>query len=78
VAAAVALGIVGFCEEDETPLGPVHPYVAPATTGVESATVDPTQYGPVLLAAGVAGPALTTTLVVPAADVQPATVTVTL
>jgi hypothetical protein len=59
------------------PLGPVHAYVAPATVGVASAIVPPSQYGPPLLAVGVAGVALTTTLVVPAADVQPATATVT-
>src|SRR5437588_8700647 len=37
--------------------------------------VDPTQYGPLLFAAGVEGRALTTTFVVPA-DAQPLTVTV--
>ena len=40
--------------------------------------VPPTQYGPVLLAVGVAGNGLTTTVVVPAALVHPLTVTVTL
>jgi hypothetical protein len=59
------------------PFGPVHAYVAPATVGVESAIVAPSQYGPPLLAVGVAGVGLTTTLVVPAADVQPETVIVT-
>jgi len=39
--------------------------------------VEPAQYGPPLLAVGVAGVALTTTFVVPAADVQPLTVMVT-
>ena len=39
--------------------------------------VAPAQYGPPLLAVGVAGVALTTTLVVPAAEVQALTVTVT-
>src|SRR5204862_3957503 len=52
-------------------------YVAPATVGVESAMVAPSQYGPPLLAVGVAGVALTTTFVVPAAEGQPLTVTVT-
>jgi len=37
----------------------------------------PEQYGPPLVAAGVAGVALTTTFVVPAAEVQPLTVIVT-
>src|SRR5213592_1426024 len=39
--------------------------------------VAPSQYGPPFVAVGVAGVALTTTLVVPAAEVQPFTVTVT-
>ena len=59
------------------PFGPVQAYVAPATVGVERAIVPPTQYGPPLEAVGVAGMALTTTEVVPAAEVQPETVTVT-
>src|SRR5439155_18332047 len=75
--ARVALGRVGFCSEEVKPFGPVHAYVAPATAGVESEIVLPSQYGPPLLAVGVAGMGLTTTLVVPAADGQPFTVTVT-
>ena len=59
------------------PFGPVHAYVAPATVGVEREIVAPAQYGPPLLAVGVAGTGFTTTLVVPAALVQPFTVTVT-
>ena len=59
------------------PFGPVHAYVAPATVGVESAIVAPAQYGPPFEAVGVAGVGLTTTLVVPAAEVQPLTVIVT-
>ena len=39
--------------------------------------VAPSQYGPPLLAVGVAGVGFTTTLVVPAAEVQPLTVIVT-
>jgi hypothetical protein len=39
--------------------------------------VAPSQYGPPLLAVGVAGIVFTTTFVVPAAEVQPLTVTVT-
>jgi len=68
---------VGFCSAEVKPFGPVHEYVAPLTVGVESAIVAPSQYGPPLLAVGVAGVALTTTFVVPAAEVQPLTVTVT-
>src|SRR4029079_9555899 len=45
--------------------------------GVDSAIVAPAQYGPPFDAVGVAGIGLTTTLVVPAADVPPLTVAVT-
>jgi hypothetical protein len=75
--AVVALERVGFCSADVKPFGPVHEYVAPETVGVESWIVAPSQYGPPLLAVGVAGTVLTTTLVVPAGDVQPLTVYVT-
>jgi len=75
--AVVALARVGFCSADAKPFGPVHEYVAPETVGVESVIVAPAQYGPLFEAVGVAGVALTTTEVVPAADVQPFTVTVT-
>src|SRR5204863_1208816 len=75
--ASAAFARVGFCSDEVKPFGPVHEYVAPATVGVESAIVAPSQYGPPLDALGVAGVALTTTLVVPAADVQPFTVMVT-
>src|SRR3954470_12530352 len=75
--ASVALERVGFWRADVKPFGPVHAYVAPATVGVKSAMVAPSQYGPPFEAVGVAGVGLTTTLVVPAAEVQPLTVTVT-
>jgi hypothetical protein len=75
--AVVALERVGFCREEVKPFGPVHEYVAPATVGVFSWIVAPSQYGPPFDAVGVAGVAFTTTLVVPAAEVQPLTVTVT-
>ena len=75
--AVVAFARVGFCSEEVNPFGPVHEYVAPATVGVLSWIVAPAQYGPPLVAVGVAGIALTTTFVVPAADVQPFTVMVT-
>jgi hypothetical protein len=39
--------------------------------------IPPAQYGPPFDAVGVAGIGLTTTVVVPAAEVQPLTVTVT-
>src|SRR5436190_366762 len=75
--AIVALARVGFWWAEVKPFGPVQAYIAPATNGVLSWMVAPSQYGPPLVAAGVAGVALTATLVVPAAEVQPLTVTVT-
>src|SRR6185369_13388876 len=75
--AVVAFVRVGFCSDDVKPFGPVHEYVAPATVGVDSVIVPPVQYGPLFDAVGVAGIGLTTTDVVPAAEVQPVTVTVT-
>src|SRR5436190_1677536 len=74
---AVALERAGFCRDEVKPFGPVQEYVAPATVGVESWIVAPSQYGPPLEAVGVAGVAFTTTDVVPAAEVQPLTVIVT-
>src|SRR5437763_1539006 len=56
--AVVALARVGFWSAEVKPFGPVHEYVAPATSAVESEIVEPTQYGPPLLAVGVAGMAL--------------------
>jgi hypothetical protein len=73
----VALERVAFCRAEVKPFGPVHAYVALATVGVLSEIVAPSQYGPPFDAVGVAGMALTTTVVVPAAEVQPLTVTVT-
>src|SRR5438270_533455 len=75
--AVVALERVGFCCAEVKPFGPVHEYVAPQTNGVDSEIVAPSQYGPPLVAVGVAGVALTTTFVVPAAEGQPFTVIVT-
>src|SRR5436190_15938346 len=73
--AAVAVGRVGFWSVEVKPFGPLHAYVAPGTAGVESEIVSPAQYGPPLLA--IAAPFESMTLVVPAAEVQPSTVTVT-
>src|SRR2546423_80014 len=76
--AAAAFRRVGFCCDEVKPFGPVHAYVAPATVGVESEIALPSQNGPPLAAVGVAGIAvLTTTFVVPAAEVQPPMVMVT-
>src|SRR6185369_15835177 len=76
--AVAALLRVGFWSVDVKPFGPVHEYVAPVTVGVFSWIVPPAQYGPPLVAVGVAGVAFTTTFVLPAALVQPLTVMVTL
>jgi len=76
-AAAVAAGMVGFCNVEVKAFGPVQEYVAPATVGVVKLSVPPAQIGPLLAAVGVAGIALTVATVVPAAEVQPATVIVT-
>jgi hypothetical protein len=73
----VAFARVGFCSGEVKPFGPVHEYVAPLTSAVESEIVAPSQYGPPFDAVGVDGIALTTTFVVPAAEVQPFTVIVT-
>ena len=73
----VAFARVGFCCDDVKLFGPVHAYVAPLTAAVESEMVWPEQYGPPFDGAGVAGTGLTTTFVVPAAEGQPFTVTVT-
>jgi hypothetical protein len=73
----VAVARVGFCSAEVKPFGPVQAYVAPATVGVESEINAPSQYGPPLEAVGVDGVGFTTTVVVPAADVQPLTATVT-
>ena len=74
---SAAFARVGFCAEEVKLFGPVHEYVAPLTVGVKSWMVAPTQYGPPFVAVGVAGVALTTTFVVPAALVHPLTVIVT-
>ena len=63
-AANVTPAIFGFCTAELKPLGPVHAYVAPATAGVVRLRVAPTHKGPLLEAVGVAGTALTTTVVV--------------
>jgi hypothetical protein len=75
--AVVEFDRLGFCDDEVNPFGPVHEYVPPLTVGVDNAIVLPAQYGPPFDAVGVAGTVLTTTFVVPAADVQPLTVTVT-
>ena len=77
MASVVAAGMDGFWRVEVKALGPVQEYVAPATVGVVRASVPPAQIGPLLAAVGVAGTALTVAVVVPAREVQPATVIVT-
>jgi len=76
--ATVALVRDGFCKADTNEAGPVQEYVAPATAGVERLSVLPEQTGVLLDAVGAAGVALTTTAVVPTAEIHPFVVTVTL
>ena len=78
VAAVVALVIVGSCALELNPLGPVHAYVAPLTVVAVRCNVEPSQIGLSLPAVGAEGMALTVAAVVPAEDVQPLTVAVTL
>lgn len=52
--------------------------MAPLTEGVDKLISLPLQTGPLLVAEGVAGVVFTTTVAVPAAEVHPPTVTVTL
>src|SRR5947207_15924203 len=75
--AVVALVRVGFCSAEVKPFGPVHAYVAPLSVGVDSEIVAPAQYGPPLLAVGVAGIAIGRALGRAGAEVQPFTVMVT-
>jgi len=76
--AKVAVGRVGFCTALVKEDGPVQAYVAPVTAGVFNEMVCPTQSGELVVMVGVAGAAFTTTVAVPAALVQPPTVTVKL
>jgi hypothetical protein len=76
--ARVTLAIAGVLNVEVNPFGPVQLYVAPVTVGVERFNVAPVHKGPLLVAVGVAGIGLTTTVVEPAALVHPPTVTVTL
>jgi hypothetical protein len=76
--AAVAAGRVGFCVVLVYADGPVQEYVAPVTVGVVNVIVEPLHTGVDAVTVGVAGVGFTTTVAVPAAEVHPPTVTVTL
>src|SRR5437763_9698045 len=69
--ASVALARVGFWPVEVKPFGPVHAYVALATSGVESEMVSPAQKGPPLAAAGVAGEAALAAVPVVTAEAVP-------
>ena len=75
--ATVETGRDGFCNAEVNPPGPVHAYVAPVTNAVVRFIVCPAHSGELLPGEGVVGVGFTTTFVVPAAEVQPLTVTVT-
>jgi len=75
--AAIMFALVGFCSADTKAFGPVQLYVAPATVGVVRVKVVPEQTGLLLPAVGVEGIGLTVTTTIPAALVQPPTVTIT-
>ena len=77
LAATVAPTMLGFCEEDVKPFGPVHEYVAPTILLAVRFSVLPAQIGLLLDAVGAAGIPFTVTRTVPAMPVQPATVAVT-
>ena len=77
-AATVGFAMLGFCNVDVKPFGPVHEYVAPATVLELRFKAFPAQTGVFELATGVVGIALINTTVVPATLGQPELVAVTL
>ena len=72
------MAIVGFCNVELKPFGPVQAYVAPATALEVKFNELPTQTGVFELAVGVLGMLFTTTLVVEGELAQPLTVATTL
>ena len=70
--------MVGFCNVDVKPFGPVHAYVAPPTVLEVKFNGLPTQTGVFELAVGVVGMLFTTTFVLPCRLAQPLTVAITL
>ena len=76
--AAVAFEMLGFWIVLVKPFGPVQEYVAPAIVLPVKLIVPPIHTGPLLEAVGGEGMVFTTTVVVAALLVQPATVAVTL
>ena len=73
-----ALGIVGFCDEELNPPGPVHEYDAPLMEPAERDIEPPAHKGPLFEATGAEGTGLITAAVDDAELVQPFTAAVTL
>jgi hypothetical protein len=73
-----AFGIVGFCDEELNPPGPVHEYDAALIAPAESDKELPTHKGPLFEARGAKGRGLTTASVDAGELAQPFTVAVTL
>jgi len=73
-----AFEIVGFCDEELNPPGPVHEYDAPLIALAVRDIELPTHKGPLLEATGAKGRGLTTAPVDEGELVQPLTVAVTL
>ena len=78
MAASVAAVMVGFGTELVKPFGPVHVYVEPVVDEAFNERSDPSQIGELLVTVGMVGVGFTVAIVVAAADIQPATVTVRL
>ena len=76
IAFLIAFGIIGFCEEELKPFGPVQEKVAPGSLFANNERVVPEQTG-LLLDVDKFGSGLMLTEVEPAAPVQPFTVAVT-
>jgi len=72
------LGIVGFCDEELNPPGPVHEYDAPLVAPAERDMELPTHNGPLFEARGAKGRGLTIAPVDAGELAQPFTVAVTL
>jgi hypothetical protein len=69
--------MVGFCDEELNPFGPVQAYAAPAMFEAVSKTFDPSHNGLLLPVVGDGGIGLTTIVMLPGELVQPFPVAVT-
>lgn len=75
--AKLLFAMVGFCEEELNPFGPLHAYAAPPMLEAVSEIFDPSHNGLLLPVVGDGGIGLTTTIAFPVGLVQPFTVAVT-